>query len=122
LPHTGRAAYVRKGRRLEYFTVAWNSLEALAAIAAGWIAGSIALGGFGCDSLVEVTSGCALLWRLHHEGRPARLARAERTTLTMVGWCFIALAAYIVYESVSVLVRRAAPEPRLQGKTCCDCD
>jgi len=55
---------VRRGRRLEYFTIAWNSLEGLVAILSGLIAGGIALVGFGLDSLIEVTSGAALLWRL----------------------------------------------------------
>jgi divalent metal cation (Fe/Co/Zn/Cd) transporter len=60
-----RAAAVRRGRYLEYFTIVYNSLEGLLAIAAGLIAGSIALVGFGFDSLIEVTSGAVLLWRLH---------------------------------------------------------
>ena len=52
-----RAGLVRRGRRLEYFTVAYNSLEGLIAIVAGLMAGSIALVGFGFDSIIEVTSG-----------------------------------------------------------------
>ena len=60
-----RSHFVERGRRLEYFTIFWTSLEALAALISGFIAGSVALVGFGLDSLVEVTSGAALLWRLH---------------------------------------------------------
>jgi hypothetical protein len=52
-----RAVTVRRGRRLEYFTVAWNALEGLVAILAGALAGSISLVGFGMDSFIEVTSG-----------------------------------------------------------------
>ena len=55
---------VQRGRRLEYLTLAWNSLEAVAAIVAGLIAGSIALVGFGLDSVIECFSGGVLLWRL----------------------------------------------------------
>ncbi len=56
-----RTAVVRRGRRLEYFTIAWNSLEGIVAVVAGILAGSIFLVGFGVDSFIEVTSGAALL-------------------------------------------------------------
>jgi hypothetical protein len=52
-----RPAVVRLGRRLEYFTIAWNALEGLVAVVAGAIAGSISLVGFGIDSFIDVTSG-----------------------------------------------------------------
>ena len=57
-----RPAAVLRGRRLEYFTVVWNTLEGLIAVVAGLIAGSISLVGFGIDSFIEVTSGAVLLW------------------------------------------------------------
>jgi divalent metal cation (Fe/Co/Zn/Cd) transporter len=110
-----RQDLVRRGRRLEYFTVIWNSLEALVSIIAGLIAGSVALVGFGLDSVIEVTSGAALLWRLHHDLDHYRREQVERTTLKMVGWCFIVLAAYILYESASTLIRRQAPERSIVG-------
>ncbi|MCM3905501.1 MAG: hypothetical protein ND866_27725, partial [Pyrinomonadaceae bacterium] len=59
-----RSSVVKRGRYLEYFTIGYNSLEGLIAVVAGVIAGSIALVGFGFDSLIEVTSGAVLLWRL----------------------------------------------------------
>jgi divalent metal cation (Fe/Co/Zn/Cd) transporter len=62
-----RTRLVKRGRMLEYFTIGYNSLEGLMALVAGWLSGSIALVGFGFDSLIEVTSGVALLWRLHAE-------------------------------------------------------
>ena len=58
------ASAVQRGRVLEYVTLAWNSLEAVAAIVAGLLAGSIALVGFGLDSVIECFSGGVLLWRL----------------------------------------------------------
>ena len=67
-----RASLVRHGRRLEYFTIAYNSLEGLIALVAGLMAGSIALVGFGFDSLIEVTSGAALVWRLHLDADESR--------------------------------------------------
>ena len=59
-----RGQYVRRGQRLEYFTIAYNSLEGAASIVAGLLAGSVSLVGFGLDSMIEVASGAALLWRL----------------------------------------------------------
>jgi hypothetical protein len=84
-----RQALIRQGQRLEYFTVAWNGLEALVAIGAGLIAGSVSLVGFGLDSVIEVFSGAALLWRLNHDLNRSRREKVERTTLRIVGWCFV---------------------------------
>jgi len=84
---------VRRGQRLEYFTIAYNSAEGLVSIVAGIVAGSVSLIGFGLDSLIEVTSGAALLWRLHHDLNASRREQVERTTLKIIGWCFVALAA-----------------------------
>ena len=62
-----RSGLVRRGQVLEYLTLVSCSLEAVVSIVGGLIAGSVALVGFGADSLIEVTSGAALLWRLHHD-------------------------------------------------------
>ena len=110
-----RPELVRRGQRLEYFTISYNSLEGLVSIVAGLIAGSVSLIGFGLDSAIEVASGTALLWRLHHDLDPSRREQVERTTLRIVGWCFIALAAYITYESGSTLIRREGPERSIPG-------
>jgi divalent metal cation (Fe/Co/Zn/Cd) transporter len=107
--------FVRLGKRLEYFTVVWNCLEALVSIVAGLIAGSVSLVGFGLDSLIEVASGAALLWRLHHDLNPSRREEVERTTLRIVGWSFLALTLYIVYESVSTLIHRQLAERSIPG-------
>jgi divalent metal cation (Fe/Co/Zn/Cd) transporter len=106
---------VRRGRQLEYFTIAYNSAEGLVSIVAGLIAGSVSLIGFGLDSLIEVTSGAALLWRLHHDLNVSRRQQVERTTLRTVGACFIVLAAYIAYESGSTLIRHKSPERSIPG-------
>ena len=105
-----REDYLRQGRRLEYFTVAYNSLEGVCSIVAGLIAGSVSLVGFGMDSIIEVASGAALIWRLQQDFDVRRREQVERTALRIVGLCFIALAAYILYESISTLVRRASPD------------
>jgi divalent metal cation (Fe/Co/Zn/Cd) transporter len=110
-----RERQVRRGRRLEYFTIFYNCLEGLISIIAGLIAGSVSLIGFGIDSAIEVTSGAALLWRLNHEFVPERRESAERATLRIVGLCFIALAVYILYDSASILLKHAAPERSIPG-------
>ena len=110
-----RPDLVRRGQRLEYFTIGYNWLEGVVSIAAGLIAGSMSLVGFGLDSAIEVASGAALLWRLHHDLDPARREQVERTTLRIVGWCFVMLAAYIAYESGSTLIRQRAPERSIPG-------
>src|SRR6266487_2768539 len=107
---TDRGAAVRRGRRLEYFTIGWNSLEGFIALVAGWMAGSIALVGFGVDSVIEVTSGATLLWRMWADFDVQRRERNEKRALTIVGLCFLALAAYVGYESVRDLVQRRTPE------------
>ncbi len=110
-----RSRLVIRGKRLEYFTVIYNCLEGLLSIAAGVLAGSVSLVGFGLDSVIEVTSGAALLWRLRQDFDPARRERAESITLRLVAWCFFALAAYIAYDSGSSLLRREAPERSIFG-------
>ncbi|HWN07836.1 MAG TPA: cation transporter [Pyrinomonadaceae bacterium] len=112
---SNRAALVRRGRYLEYFTIGYNSLEGLIAVAAGLMAGSIALVGFGFDSLIEVTSGPALLWRLHADVDEERRERVEAISLRIVGVCFVVLAIYVTYDSVKSLIRREAPEESLIG-------
>ena len=92
-----------------------NSLEALVSLSAGIIAGSVALVGFGLNSVIEVASGAALVWRLQHDLDARRRAQVERTTLRIVGWCFIALAVYIIYESGSTLIRHEAPDESIGG-------
>src|ERR1700690_1638395 len=105
-----RTAVIRHGRKLEYFTIAWNAVEGLVAIGAGAFAGSISLVGFGIDSFIEVTSGSTLLWRMSVDAHEQRRERNEKLSLRIVGLCFLALAAYVGYESISDLVSRKAPE------------
>jgi len=110
-----RLAIVRSGRRLEYFTIAWNALEGLVAVIAGVVAGSISLVGFGTDSLIEVTSWSTLLWRMSVDADVLGRERTEKRALKIVGVCFLGLAAYIAYESVLDLWSRRAPEHSIPG-------
>lgn len=110
-----RTPIVRRGRKLEYFSIAWNALEGLVAVGAGVIAGSISLVGFGIDSFIEVTSGSALLWRMSVDADIERRERNERRALKVVGVCFLALATYITYESATDLWSKKAPERSIPG-------
>jgi divalent metal cation (Fe/Co/Zn/Cd) transporter len=110
-----RVAIARRGRRLEYFTVGWNSLEGLVAIGAGALAGSISLVGFGIDSFIEVTSGAALLWRMAGDADVRQRERREAVTLRIVGWCFLALATYVCIEAVSDLFTGSRSQPSTIG-------
>ena len=110
-----RATDVRRGRLLEYVTVGYNGLEALIAVGSGIVAGSIALVGFGFDSVIEVSSGLALLWRLRADGDEARRERVEERALRLVGISFLLLAGYVMVDAVKSLVRREAPAESLVG-------
>ena len=110
-----RKRHVRRGVLLEYFTVFYNSLEALIALIAGFLAGSIALVGFGFDSVIEVTSGSALLWRLKADVNEPTRERIEKTTLRIVGVSFLALAIYVGYEAITSLVKKVPPSESLPG-------
>jgi cation diffusion facilitator family transporter len=103
----------RRGLLLEWFTVAWNVVEALVAIGVGLVVGSVALVGFGVDSGIEVISAVALLWRLRKTGPHASAEEhgaAERKALYLVAATFFLLAAYILYEAVGALLSGEGPE------------
>ena len=112
-----KAALYRKGLRLEYFTVGYNALEAFASIGFGLLQGSIALVGFGLDSVVESLSGLVLVWRLRMHGRVSGEAeeRIERRATRLVAASFFILGAYILFESVKKLVLREIPQASLPG-------
>jgi len=107
----------RKGLLLEYFTVAYNTLEAAAAIVFGKMANSIALIGFGLDSIVESLSGIVLIWRLHKHGKISEEEeeKVERKAMKFVASTFFILGAYVLYQSLKKLVTKEIPEPSLPG-------
>src|SRR6478735_8983224 len=87
-----RAALVRRGLWMNYVSIGYNVLEAVVAVAAGLVAGSVALVGFGFDSVIEVTASVAAQWRLRSDLDPHRRERVERHTARIIGWSFLALA------------------------------
>lgn len=110
-----RAALIRRGRHLEYFTIGYNSAEGLISILLGVFAGSIALIGFGFDSVIEVISGAALVWRLHVDVDPRRRERLEVMSLRIVGVCFLVLTLYVGYDSLQSLLAHEVPKRSLLG-------
>jgi len=114
-PSASRDALIRKGQRLEYFTIGYNSIEGIVAVAAGLIAGSIALVGFGFDSVIEVISGITLVWRLHSDADETRRERVEQIALKIVGVSLLLLAAYVVFDSVGSLIKKEPPKESVVG-------
>jgi divalent metal cation (Fe/Co/Zn/Cd) transporter len=110
-----RETIVRRGLRLEYLTLGWNSLEALVAIGSGIAAGSIALVGFGIDSVIECLSGGVLVWRLRTDSDLHRRERAEQLALRLVGISFLLLAAYVAWDAAESLLKREAPQHSIPG-------
>ncbi len=110
-------ALYKKGLILEYFTVAYNVLEAAAAIVFGKIANSIALIGFGLDSIMESFSGIILIWRLHKHGKISEKEEeeVERKAMKFVASTFFILGSYVMYQSIKKLVTREIPDPSLPG-------
>lgn len=108
----------RRGVRLEVFTITWNVVEAVVAIGAGLLAGSVALVGFGVDSGIEVISAVALLWRLLRAGPNASAGEhgaAEKRALYLVAATFFLLSAYIAYEAVVALLAHEGPDSSTVG-------
>src|SRR3989475_9138130 len=110
-----RRLIAQRGKRLEYFTIAWNTLEGLVAVIAGAMAGSISLVGFGLDSFIEVISGATLLWRMSVDADLSRRERNEKLSLRIVGISFLALAAYIAFESITDMLGKKGPDHSVAG-------
>jgi len=96
----------RRARLLAGASVAYNGVEAVVAISAGLVAGSVALVGFGLDSVVEVSSGLVVLWQFSHRLPASR----ERQALRLMAVGFLALAALVAIESVRALVDGRDPD------------
>lgn len=110
-----RTALVERGLRLNWLTLGYNSLEGIIAIVAGFMAGSVALVGFGFDSVIEVTASGAAQWRLRADLVPANRERVERISLRIIGYSFLALAAWVAYDSVTSLWFRKKPDESITG-------
>ena len=115
LSNMDRAALVRRGIWLSYVTIAYNSLEAIGSLIAGLLAGSVALVGFGVDSVIEVMASLAAQWRLRSDLDPVKRAGVELWTRRIVALLFLALAVYVLADAANTLWQREAPDRSLFG-------
>jgi divalent metal cation (Fe/Co/Zn/Cd) transporter len=109
-----RAVLARRVRWLVAATISYNVVEAVVAIAAGTVASSTALVGFGLDSVIEVSSAAAVAWQFSARDHDVREAR-ERVALRVIAVSFLVLAAYIVVESARALVGATEAEHSTVG-------
>ena len=110
-----RTALVQRGLALNYLTIGYNVVEAIVALGAGLVSSSVALVGFGLDSVIEVLASGAAQWRLRADLDAGCRERVERTTLRIIGWSFLALAAYVALDSLNALLRHEPPERSVVG-------
>jgi divalent metal cation (Fe/Co/Zn/Cd) transporter len=102
-PAARRAVLRRRVRLLVAATIAYHLVEAVVALAAGTVASSVALIGFGLDSVIEVASAAAVAWQFSARD-PELIERRERAALRVVAGSFFALAAYVGVESARTLL------------------
>jgi divalent metal cation (Fe/Co/Zn/Cd) transporter len=95
---------LNRGFYLEYLTLAWNVIGSAIIIGAAYLAGSVALAGFGIDSLIEIFASVVVVWQLRGGGK-----ERERRALRRIGVAFLALAVYVLVQSVRTLVNQAHP-------------
>jgi len=115
---SGRASHIRAGVRVEMVTVAWMVIEAVVAISAGVLAASVLLTAFGIDSVIELVTGGALLWRLATEARGGSLERVERAEYRaawVTGVGLVALCLYVVASVAFGLLTHTRPESSAVG-------
>jgi len=102
---------VRAIRRIQWITVAWMAVEVLVSLVAAVNSGSVAVAAFGGDSAVELFSGAAVLWRFHSIGE-----RSEATATKITGWLLIALAVFVLCQSLYTLFGAVSkPQPSYLG-------
>lgn len=107
----------KKALNLSYFTIIYNIIEGLLSIFAGLIAGSVSLVGFGLDSAVESSSAVIMVWRFKKTGKIEEYEEEEieKKALKYVGYTFLILGAYVLYESLKNIYTGEIPEPSLIG-------
>jgi divalent metal cation (Fe/Co/Zn/Cd) transporter len=101
----------RRGLRLEYATLGWNVIGSVLVLAAAVTARSVALAGFGLDSLIEIVASLVVVWQL----REMQAVERERRALQIIGVSFLLLAVYIAGQSIYVLASEAHPHHSLLG-------
>jgi divalent metal cation (Fe/Co/Zn/Cd) transporter len=92
------ARLVRRGLRLEYATLSWNVIGVAVLATAALAARSVALAGFGLDSLIEIGASAVVIWELRDAGEDRR-----RTALRLIAVAFAVLAIYLAVQSTWVI-------------------
>ncbi len=110
-----KTALIKKALLINWILIVYNVIEAVASVAFGMRAESIALVGFGLDSVIEVSSAAILVWRLSHKGTLEEEGKKEKKALFLVGVTFFLLAAYVGYESIMKLWQGEKPQASLAG-------
>lgn len=110
-----RAAAVRKARHLNWFTIGWNGIEGVVAVAAGIAAGSIGLVGFGIDSGIEVSAALILMWRLRRERLDGCRQDDDALAQRLIAVSFAALAVYVGLRAGADLIQGSEPSPSMVG-------
>jgi divalent metal cation (Fe/Co/Zn/Cd) transporter len=108
-----RERLVRRAKVLAWLGVGWHGVEAAVAVGAGVAAGSIALVGFGADSLIEGVAGFVVLWRF--AASRAASEDAERRAQKLIGASFYVIAAYVAVEAARTLLGGHHPEVSYVG-------
>ncbi|HJT37510.1 MAG TPA: cation transporter [Actinomycetota bacterium] len=111
LDEATRQKLLRRGLHLEYATLVWNVGEATVVLIAAALAHSVALTGFGLDSLIEIFASVVVVWQIRGDDKPAR----ERRALRLIGLAFFGIAAYVAAESAHSLMARAHPHTSVLG-------
>jgi divalent metal cation (Fe/Co/Zn/Cd) transporter len=114
-PQPPRETAVRRVRLYNNLTIGWNVVEGVVAIAAGVVAGSISLIGFGLDSGVEVSTSIVLAWRLAQERRGGCMTEHDRRATKAIALCFAMLAGYVAVEGTRHLAGGHAPDVSVPG-------
>jgi divalent metal cation (Fe/Co/Zn/Cd) transporter len=105
-----RGNLLRRGFALEYVTLAWNVAGIVVLAIAAVSARSVALAGFGLDSLIEIGASTVVIWELSGTG-----AERQRRGLRLIGYAFAALAVYLLAQSTAVLVTGYHPQHSVLG-------
>ena len=105
-----QAQLIRRGLLLEYVTLGWNVVGVIIVVAAAYMARSVALAGFGLDSLIEIFASIIVVWQLLGVNQ-----RHERLALRLIGAAFFALAVYILAQITVTLLTQTRPLPSIVG-------
>jgi divalent metal cation (Fe/Co/Zn/Cd) transporter len=112
----GRRATEALGRRLQWATIAWNTMEVFVTVSLGIVAGSLALVAFGLDSLVEVFASVVVIWYMR-AGEAGDHVRRDGRALRLIGVAFAALAGYLAFAGTRQLLAHDQPDSSPLGIT-----